>query len=182
MVMRKAFTILLIIVSTAIMAQNEGMVLSGNVEEGTVRALETQHIRDRFYSLEGVEIVVLRNGLVAKRMTTDSSGFYRLQLDPSGVYEITFSKIGYLDKIVIMDGSKFPNVSKGAIILNSDIALFRDLGHEKLREYAGLPFAKCKYSKGRKEFQWDQMYSLSAREHFYDLLEEATIASLGKEK
>jgi hypothetical protein len=170
---------MLLLTTTVAIAQNEGMVLQGYVEEGTVKALQSQHIRDRFYTLEQVEVVALRNGLVTKRMTTDSTGFFRLNLDPAGVYEITFSKQGYLDKIVIMDGSKFPNVSKGAIMLDSDIALFRDLGHEKLREYAQLPFAKCKYYKSRKEFRWDDMYSVSAREHFYDLLEEATIASLG---
>lgn len=180
--MKRYILLLLVCIGIAAFAQKGELIIHGYVEEGTVRALQTQKISDRFYSLENAEIAVIKDGILVKRVYSDTSGYYRIALDPKGNYQISVTKGGYLPKVILVDSSKYPGNQNNATILDADIALFRDMNHDGLREYTQLPAAKCRYYKNRNEFRWDLMYAESAREHLYDLLEEATIASIGEGK
>jgi hypothetical protein len=180
--MKRYFAIILGLVCLGAGAQQEDLILRGLIEEGTVRALKSQKTSDSFYPLESAEIKVFKDGVELTRVYSDSAGFYKLALDAKGTYRIFISKSGYLPKIIAIDGSHLGESSDKAVVLDADVALFRDLGHDGLREYTLLPAAKCRYFKNRKEFRWDPMYAHSARAHLYDLLEEATIAWLGEEK
>lgn len=159
-------------------SQEENLILHGRVEEGTVRAIVKKNARDQYLALEDVTVTVLEGDILVKRAQTDSSGDYRLTLFPNKEYTVTFSKKGHLDKVFVIDGTKYKGKKDRAHMMECDVALFQDLGNEKLRQYVQIPSAKCRYYKNRKEFRWDMMYAESQQHHFLKLLEEATIASL----
>ena len=81
-------------------------------------------------------------------------------------------------KVFEIDGRKYNVNNNRAHMLDSDVALFRDMGSDELRSYVQIPSAKCKYFRNRKEFRWDMTYSITQQKHFLKLLEEATVASI----
>ncbi len=179
--MRVLISIVLISIFSSAFAQEESLIIEGRIEEGTVKAIVDKNVRDMFYSLEDVEVTVLSGDLLVKTARTDTSGKYRITLVPNQEYSISFHKEGYLDKTFILDGTKYNLDMNRANLIESDVALFRDLNDEELRQYVQHPSAKCKFYQNRKEFKWDLMYAESQQQHFLKLLEKATIASLAEE-
>jgi len=179
--MKALISCIMILMFSAGYAQEESLIIEGRIEEGTVRAIVDKNMRDMFYSLKDVEITVLSDGMLVKTAQTDTSGNYRFTLVPNQEYSISFHKEGYLDKTFIIDGTKYNLDMNRANMIESDVALFRDLNDEELRQYVQHPSAKCRYYKNRKEFKWDLIYAESQQQHFLKLLEKATIASLGEE-
>lgn len=166
---------------TAEAQKEKTLILEGRVEEGTVRAIVKKNARDQYIPIERGIVQVLSEGMVVESAMTDSLGHYKLELLPDQEYHITFQKDGFLDKVFVIDGRKYNHKKNRAHLLESDVALFRDLGDQGLRDYVQMPSAKCRYYRNRKEFRWDMMYAKSQQDHFLKLLEEATIASLSEE-
>jgi hypothetical protein len=170
-----------IMLSTVNAQQEKTLILEGRVEEGTVRAIVKKNARDQYIPIQYGRVQVLSEGLLVESVKTDSLGLYKLELLPNKRYHITFQKEGYLDKVFEIDGRKYNHKKNRAHLMESDVALFRDLGDQELRNYVQMPSAKCRYYRNRKEFKWDMMYAESQQKHFLKLLEQATVASLNED-
>lgn len=166
-------------ITSSLFSQEENLILKGSIEEGTVRAIVHKNAKDQNLPLEGVDILVLEGDVIVKKFRSDKSGNYRVTMAPNRTYSITFQKEGYLDKTFVIDGKKYRDNQSRAHMLESDVALFRDLNDPVIREYVQHPSAKCRYYRNRNEFRWDMMYAESQQKEFLKLLEAATVAELG---
>ena len=111
--------------------------------------------------LEGVKITVKQNGSVYKSETTASNGKYKqIECDFGHIYELTFSKSGYVPKSLLLDTKKgyYPEEVELKSYIESSLELFKEQPETDYSIVTDRPVGKARINPTDSKLDWDFTY------------------------
>ena len=127
------------------------------------------------FRLVGANISVFKNGSLTQEVIIDESGRYKFKLEPDADYELKFSKVGYVSKILSINTENVPPkdlITKHEIfVFKVNVDLFKIVPNLDVSILDG-PVGKIYYDKSKKDFDYDEKYSNSIRKEIETLLFE----------
>lgn len=111
--------------------------------------------------LEGVKITVKQNGSVYKSETTASNGKYKqIECDFGHIYELTFSKSGYVSKSLLLDTKKgyYPEEVELKSYIESSLELFKEQPETDYSIVTDRPVGKARINPTDSKLDWDFTY------------------------
>ncbi|MCC6541868.1 MAG: hypothetical protein IT225_06575 [Flavobacteriales bacterium] len=131
---------------------------------GTVKDLTSSK------KIDGVSVIVYKNGAKLIEVPTNASGKYEVNLDYGADYKIMVAKTGFVGKNITIDTRNIPEEERqGGHGMNIDFSILTDLpgiDYSVLNE----PFGMAKYSGGT--FTWDIEYTNRMRDAQARLMKE----------
>ncbi|MCB0766068.1 MAG: hypothetical protein KDB95_02545 [Flavobacteriales bacterium] len=131
---------------------------------GTVKDLTSSK------KMDGVSVVVFKNGAKLIEVPTNASGKYEVNLDYGADYKILVAKSGFVGKNITIDTRNVPEEERqGGHGMNIDFSIMSDLpgiDYSVLNE----PFGMAKYTGGT--FTWDLEYTNRMRDAQARLMKE----------
>ena len=116
-----------------------------------------------------VSVAVVQNNELVKELVTLRNGSYRLDLDLGSVYNIEFTKEGFVGKSVAVIG-KADSTINGRYFFQLDVEIFR-LDQEDIDETMLPPVAKLYIKSEEEGFTYDKKYVKWISNHYDDLEE-----------
>ncbi len=143
---------LLLLLSTAVVAQDWDFKVSGKVEKAGKK-------------LDGAIVTLYQGSSMVKQVTTSSSGKFDFTLMPNSDYMITVTKSGHITKRFSFNTRNVPDERGKAGFAGMDmtISIFDAL---KGVDYSILnqPLAKVKYETSEEDFDYDKAYTQSIQD------------------
>lgn len=122
--------------------------------------------------LDGVTIVIFKNGSKLKEVQTNASGKYEVELDYGADYKVECLRSGYVGKNITIDTRNVPEEERlGGHGMNIDFTMMveiPDVDYAILKE----PFGMAKYEKASGNFEWDMEYTARMRNAQAKLLKD----------
>ena len=122
--------------------------------------------------LDGVTVVIYKNGTKLKEVRTNASGKYEAELDYGADYKVECVRAGYVGKNITIDTRNVPEEERlGGHGMNIDFTMMVEIDgvdYSILKE----PFGKAKYVGGSGNFEWDMEYTSRMRDAQARLLKE----------
>lgn len=116
--------------------------------------------------VDGVEVVVLKDGNRHNSFTTRANGKYEFYLDVGSRYEFKFSKEGYVTRSIVIDSRNIPQEVLGAgIIMPTDMSMYEitpameDADLSVFDKPIGMAF----YDPAQADLVWDFAYTSTVR-------------------
>ncbi|MCB0792769.1 MAG: hypothetical protein KDB97_13445, partial [Flavobacteriales bacterium] len=122
--------------------------------------------------LDGVNVVVYKNGAKLTEVVTNASGKYEFNLDYGADYKIMYGKSGLVGKNIQIDTRNIPEEERvGGHGMNIEMTLFSELPGI---DFAVLdkPIGKAKFDPSTKEVTWDLDYTEQIRNEIARLMKE----------
>ncbi len=155
-------------------AQNGEVTLEGKFQEGKILSKkERKKLFESEVNLSEVIISITENGQMLESYSSEENNDYQIFLQADMDYTITFSKEGYIPKLIAVNtkGMSVKFISKG-YELYTDITLFEELEHINTNAYSKLPVAKCSFDERKNALIWDMDYSQVAYQSFIGIVEQ----------
>ena len=111
--------------------------------------------------IEGVKITVKRDGSVYKTESTASNGKYKqIECDFGHIYELTFSKAGYVSKSLLLDTKKgyYPEEVELKSFIESSVELFKEQPEIDYSIVTDRPVGKARINPTDSKLDWDFTY------------------------
>ena len=111
--------------------------------------------------LEGVKVVIKKDGSVFKTETTASNGKYQeMHCEFGHVYELSFSKSGYVSKTLVLDAKKgyYADEVEKKTFLESPITLFKQQPDVDYSIVTNKPVGKARIDPSTSKLDWDYTY------------------------
>ena len=111
--------------------------------------------------IEGAKISVKQDGSVIKTETTASNGKYKeIKCDFGHIYELTFSKSGYVSKTLLLDTKKgyYPEEVEKKSYIESSVQLFKKQSDVDYSIVTDRPVGKARINPTDSKLDWDFNY------------------------
>ena len=111
--------------------------------------------------IEGAKITVKQDGSVFKSETTASNGKYKeIKCDFGHIYELTFSKSGYVSKSLLLDTKKgyYPEEVELKSYIESSVQLFKEQPEVDYSIVTDRPVGKARINPTDSKLDWDFNY------------------------
>ena len=142
--------------------------LQGQVDNVYVYGTVKDHSTAK--KLDGVKIVVFKNGAKLTEVITNASGKYEVNLDYGADYKLVYSRPDLVDKNITIDTRNIPEEERlGGHGMNIEMTLFGNLPGVDFSILQN-PIGKAKYDPGTSEVTWDLEYTNQIRNEIARLM------------
>jgi tetratricopeptide (TPR) repeat protein len=135
--------------------------------------------------IEGVKITVKQNGSVYKSETTASNGKYKqIQCDFGHIYELTFSKSGYVSKSLLLDTKKgyYPEEVELKSFIESSVELFKEQPETDYSIVTDRPVGKARINPTDSKLDWDFTYVNQRKKEIENYIKQVANKARQKEE
>ena len=111
--------------------------------------------------LEGVKVVIKKDGSIFKTETTASNGKYQeMHCEFGHIYELTFTKSGYVSKTLILDAKKgfYVDEMEKKTYLETSATLFKKEPEVDYSIVTNKPVGKARIDPSTSKLDWDYTY------------------------
>ncbi|MBN4061591.1 MAG: hypothetical protein COA57_14425 [Flavobacteriales bacterium] len=139
------------------------------IAEESYLKIKGQVMEDR-YEMDGCNIIISKNGVHSVHTMSKDNGEFEFSLIIGNDYLITFSREGYVSKIININTRNIPSQT-----LKPEYA-FEEINVDLFQEIPDLdvsllkkPIAKINYNKKKDSFEWDMVYNNTIQKQVEDL-------------
>ncbi len=127
--------------------------------------------------LDGVKVVIKKDGAIFKTETTSSNGKYQeMHCEFGHIYELTFSKSGYVSKTLILDAKKgyYEDEVEKKTFLESSATLFKEQPDIDYSIVTNKPVGKARIDPSTSKLDWDYTYLNQRKNEIESFLKQVT--------
>jgi len=177
--MKKLYSTLIVLCTAITMfAQTPQVLFYGYIEEGYFESNMPKKVKEgEPERLQGVKVKVMIGDQVIHQINCRNTGFYAVLLKEGETYHVVFEKDGYMPRTLELNtaGVEFPD-DEATLKCVADITLFKAIDNPEIALFSQTPFAKCTYSKDKKEMVWDMTYTQNNKAKFAQMAEPVYLA------
>lgn len=171
------FTLSLCFAIYAAQAQNVSVLFYGNITDNSLsEVLNIKEKPSKETFLDSVWVEVYANDSLVKSFYNRHTGFYNVTLETENLYNVVFSKPGYITKRFAIDTRNVhvaPEIA--SLKMLTDVSLFRAPEQPgNLTSYSKRPVAKCSFNEERNRLEWDMAFAREAFDQFLRLARETS--------